>query len=191
MEKELSSKESLAIITDMITKAKKEAAGDGGFQILLWGWVVSCCNFGQYALEKGGYSTPYVVWLLIVPTVLVSIVWGKGKSRRTKIKTHLDEVMNLLWIGIFVGIMIVLTAMPKLGFNHSPVILILAAIGMFTTGSLIQVRAVKFGAATLALGAIIGFQLQPSEQCLVSGLAILLGYLVPGYYLKNMYRERI
>ena len=52
MEKELSSKESLAIITQMISKAKKEAAGDGSFQLLLWGWIVAICNFGHLYLGE-------------------------------------------------------------------------------------------------------------------------------------------
>lgn len=81
MEKELSSKESLAIITEMIGKAKREAAGDGSFQLLLWGWLVAICNFGQYALEKVGYEMPYIVWLLLIPGTIISI-WHSVRKRK-------------------------------------------------------------------------------------------------------------
>lgn len=191
MEKELTSNESLAIITDMIAKVKKEAAGDGSFHFLLWGWVVSLCSFGHYALEKANYEHPYYIWILIVPATFFSVFWGYRKKINAKIRTHLDQVLNQMWIGVFVAILIVLGFMPVLGFNHNPVILILAAVGMFATGSLIRVSVIKMGALVLAIGAVVAFMVPVSEQYLVAGIAMVLGYLAPGYYLKNTYRERI
>lgn len=191
MEKELSTNESLAIITEMIGKAKREAAGDGSFQVLLWGWVISLCNLGHYTLEKMDFSQPYIVWLLVIPATLVSIIYGIRKSKNARVKTHLDLVLNQLWMAIFVGIVIVLAFMPTLQYNQSPIILILAALGMFATGVLIRVGIVKLGGILLAIASIIAFTLPVSDQYLVSGIAIVLGYLVPGYYLKRNYRERV
>jgi len=191
MEKELSSKDSLALITEMIGKAKREAAGDGSFQILLWGWVISICNFGQYALEKANFLYSYAIWLLVIPAIVVSIVYGVQKSKKARVKTHLDTVLSQLWIAVFVGIIIVLAFMNILKFNQSPVILLLAALGMFVTGTLIQVNMVKMGGYVLAIGSIIAFTLPVIDQYLISGIAIVLGYLVPGYYLKKNYRERV
>ena len=191
MEKELSSKESLAIITEMIGKAKREAAGDGSFQILLWGWIISLCNLGHFVLEKMDYSQPYLVWFLVIPATITSIIYGVRKGQKSRIKTHLDIVLNQLWIAVFVGIVIVLAFMNILKFNQSPVILILAALGMFVTGTLIRVNMVKIGGVILAIGSVIAFTLPVIDQYLVSGIAIVLGYLVPGYYLKKSYRERV
>ncbi|MEB2774868.1 hypothetical protein SYJ56_06090 [Algoriphagus sp. D3-2-R+10] len=191
MEKELTSKESLAIITDMIAKAKKEAAGDGSFHLLLWGWVISICSLGFYALEKANYEHPYYIWVLVLPAIFFGFFWSYNKKSTAKIRTHLDQVLNQVWLAVFIGIIIILGFMPVLGFNHNPVILILAAIGMFATGSLIRVSMVKFGALVLAISSIIAFQVPVSDQYLVAGIAMVLGYLVPGYYLKKTYRERI
>lgn len=191
MEKELTGNESLAIITDMIAKAKKEAAGDGSFHLLLWGWVISICSLGFYALEKANYEHPYYIWILVLPATLFGFFWSYKKKSTAKIRTHLDQVLNQVWIAVFIGIIIILGFMPVLGFNHNPVILILAAIGMFATGSLIRVSMVKFGALVLAISSIIAFLVPVSEQYLVAGIAMVLGYLVPGYYLKKTYRERI
>lgn len=191
MEKTLTSKESLAIITDMIAKAKKEAAGDGSFHLLLWGWVISVCNFGFYALEKANYEHPYYIWILVLPASFFSFYWRYRMSSKAKFKTHLDQVLSQIWMSVFIGILIILGFMSSLGFNHNPVILILAAVGMFATGSLIKVFMVKFGALILGVAAIIAFLLPVTDQYLVAGIAMVLGYLVPGYYLKNTYRERI
>ncbi|WP_425637080.1 hypothetical protein ACPUEN_16880 [Algoriphagus yeomjeoni] len=191
MEKELSSSESLAIITDMIAKVKKEAAGDGSFHLLLWGWVIAICNFGYYALEKANYEHPYYIWILVIPASLFSFYWSYNKRIKAKIKTHLDQILDQIWIGIFIAILIVLAFMPVLGYNHNPVILILAAVGMFATGSIIRATAVKIGSLVLAIAAIIAFLVSVPDQYLVAGIAMVLGYLAPGYYLKNTYRERV
>lgn len=191
MEKELSSQESLKLITEMISRAKKETAGDGGFQMLLWGWVIALCNFGHFALEKIGYEHPYYIWILVVPAVLVSFWKGFQLEKNARVKSHISEVINQIWILVFVGMVITLSFMPVIGFNQNPIILILAGIGMWTTGALIKVNVVRGGGLLLMVSAVIGFMLPVSEQYLLSGIAMVLGYLVPGYYLKKNYRERV
>lgn len=191
MEKELSSKDSLALITEMIRKAKREVAGDGSFQILLWGWTIAICNLGHYALMKAGIAYSYSIWLLVIPATIASIIYGIRKGKRARVRTHLDIVINQLWMAVFVAIVIVLAFMNILDFNQNPVILILAALGMFITGTLIRVNLVKLGGVILGIGAIIAFTLPVMDQYLVAGIAIILGYLVPGYYLKKNYRERV
>jgi hypothetical protein len=191
MEKELSSKESLAIITQMISKAKKEAAGDGSFQLLLWGWVVAICNFGHYTLEKMSYEMPYIVWLLIIPAVGLSIWDNIRKRKRARVKTHLDEMLAGIWISVFVGMLITLSFMPTLSFQQNPIILILAGIGVISTGVLVRVKVVLLGGILLMVGSVIAFLLPVIDQYLVAGIAMIFGYLVPGYYLKTTYRERV
>jgi hypothetical protein len=191
MEKELSSKESIALISEMIGRAKKEAAGDGSFQLLLWGWVVALCDFGHFALDKAGYEYPYYVWILIVPAVGWSFLHEFRKQRIARVRTHLDHVLGQLWIGVFMAMVIVLSSMAALNFRHTPVILLLAAVGVFTTGGIIKVNLVRWGGVILALSALLSFNLETSEQYLVGGIAMVLGYLVPGYYLKRNFRERV
>ncbi len=185
MEKELTSKESLELITQMITKAKKTAGGDGGFQMLLWGWAISICNFGHYILTKLDFDAPYVVWLGLIPVIGISIWHGVTKSKKTGVKTHLDSVLSQLWIMIFVGIVIVLSFMSNLNMYQNPIILILASIGIFTTGAMVKVNLIKFGGIFLMAAALFSFFLPITEQYLVAGIAIVIGYLVPGYSLKR------
>lgn len=185
MEKELSNKESLELITQMIAKAKKGAAGEGSFQMLLWGWAVSLCNFGHYVLLKLDYAAPYIVWLGLIPVIGVSIWHGRTKSQKTGVRTHLDSVLSQLWIMVFISIIIVLAFMTQLNFYQNPIILILAAVGVFTTGAMVRVNLIKYGGIFLLVSALVSFFLPITEQYLVAGIAILIGYLVPGYSLKR------
>ncbi len=185
MEKVLNSKESLALITSMIREAKKEAAGDGSFQLLLWGWVVAFCNLGHFTLAKAGFEQPYIIWLLIVPAIIWSFAHEWNNRKKSRIKTHLDQFLGQLWIGVFAAMCIVLAFMPALDFRHNPIMLLLAAVGVFATGSIIRVKMVQAGGMILAFGAIIAFLFPVNDQYLAGGNAMILGYLVPGYYLKN------
>ena len=187
----MTSEDSLALIAEMIAKAKKEVAGGGSFHLLLWGWVIAFCNVGFYVLDKAQFDRPYMIWLLILPAAFFSFYWSYRKNQIEKFRTHLDVVLNQIWLGVFVGICVVIGFKSVLEYNHSPIILILAAVGMFTTGSLVRVTILKVGAVVLILGAIISFLLPVSDQYLVAGIAMILGYLVPGYYLKFTYGERV
>lgn len=191
MEKSLTNEESLRIITEMIGKAKRETAGDGGFQLLLWGWVISICNLGHYLLSKLAFDRPYFVWVLVIPAVLLSFWKGYRQASQSQVKSHISKVVSELWLVVFVGIVITLAFMPTIGFYQNPIILTLAGIGMFVMGALIRVNIVKAGGILLLVAAVIAFLLPVSEQYLLAGIAMVLGYLVPGYYLKKKYRERI
>lgn len=190
MEKELSSKESLALITEMISRAKKEAAGDGSFHLLFWGWVIAICDISHFVLSQADFAAPYVVWTLVIPATVISAVYSRRMAKRARVKTHLDTVLGELWIVVYVVILALVAFMSVLDFNHNPVILLVSALGVFITGSLIRAKALKYGAGMLALGALIGFMVPVDEQYLVAGIAMILGYLVPGYYLKSSYREQ-
>ncbi len=190
MEKEMSSKESLALITEMISRAKKEAAGDGSFHLLLWGWVIAICDLAHYGLAKAGFYAPYVVWLLVIPATVVSMIYSRKLAKESRIKTHLDRVLTELWVVVYLVIITLVAFMSVLDFNHNPVILLVSALGVYISGALIREKALKIGAATLAIGALFGFLLPVDEQYLVAGIAMILGYLVPAYYLKKSSREQ-
>ena len=190
MEKELSSKESLALITEMISRAKKEAVGGGGFHLLLWGWVIAVCDFAHYGLVKADFGAPYIVWLLVVPATVVSAIKSRQLRKESRVKSHVDTVLNELWMVVYLVIIGMVVFMSVVDFNHNPVILMISGIGVYVTGALLKEKTLKFGALMLGIGAIIGFLIPVDEQYLVAGIAMVLGYLVPGYYLKSSYREQ-
>lgn len=191
MEKQFDSSASLALITEMIQRAKREAAGDGSFQLLLWGWVISLCNLSHYFLAQSGYGMPYVVWLAVIPATIWSFVHEWKNRKYARVKSHVDDFLGQLWLAVFVGIIITLSFMGVLDFRHNPVILGLAAVGVFSTGAIIRENSVKVGGVVLFLGSIVCFLLPVSEQYLAAGIAMVLGYLIPGYMLKSKFKKSV
>lgn len=184
----LASEERLRYITEMIHQAKQNVAKGGSFQILLWGYVIALANFGHYTLERSGFYAPYVVWLIIIPAIIVSIIYGIRQERKSGVVGYLDRAYSLVWLAAFVAIMTTLVFMGSINFNHNPIILLYASIATFVTGILLKFRPVILGAVVLWIGAVVAFTMPVTDQYLVGGIAIVFGYIVPGTLLRRAER---
>ncbi|HSH52216.1 MAG TPA: hypothetical protein VK982_10895, partial [Bacteroidales bacterium] len=100
-EKNLKAEESLRIIEQMIQKTKGNLH-DSSFYFLLWGWIILIANIGHIVLNYLAYDKPYLVWLLIIPGVIASAVYGAQHGRKAKAETHLDRLNFLIWMAFLV-----------------------------------------------------------------------------------------
>lgn len=191
-EKELTNEESLALISDMICQAKRNVARGGSFYFLLWGGVVVFANLSQYLLNKYDlYEYPYIVWLATIPAAIISVMRGTGHRKRARVRSHLDGIYGLIWLGVSIGIVIVLVFMEQINYNVNGVILILAGLGTFISGCMLRFRPLVVGGIAIWICSIIAFNLPTMEQSLVGAVAISVGYIVPGYLLKRAEREQV
>ena len=185
-EKQLSQQESLAIISEMIGRAKSNYHHNGSFHFLLWGWVLMLTNLAHYYLQsQTDFSHPYIVWVITLPAGIISAVYGMRKSRESIVRSHFDRLYGHVWIAVGVGVIISITFMRELSFNHSAVILLLAAIGTYMSGQMLRFKPLMLGSVALALASIVCFMADVTTQYLIAGAAIFFGYLVPGYLLKK------
>lgn len=185
-EKELNKEESLELITRMINQAKSNYNKRGSFFFLLWGWAVMLANIGHYMLGKfSDYPHPYIVWLIAIPAGIISGIYGARLSRKALVVSHLDRLYGKIWLAVGLGIIICLLFMSKLSFNHNAVILLLSGIGTYISGVLLRFSPLIWGSIALGVASIVAFNVPMIDQYLVGGVGILLGYLVPGYLLKN------
>lgn len=186
MSKELTKEESLALITDMIGQAKRNVAKGGSFYFLMWGSVVMLANLGHYLIETNNwYEHPYIVWVLMIPAGIASMIYGAKQDRETKVKSHLDRLYSMIWLAVFIGILIVLFFMKDLNYNINAVILSFAAIGTFISGQALRFNPLIMGAVALWATSILAFNVTPVDQYLVGAIGIFAGYLVPGYLLRK------
>jgi hypothetical protein len=128
-----------------------------------------------------------MIWLITIPAAIASTIMGI-KMGQSGVVGHIDKVYGKVWLAAGVGIVVSLVMMEKIGYNHNGIILLMAGIGMYITGSLLQFKPIVIGSLLLWIAAVISFNLPAMEQYLLSGAAIVLGYLVPGYMLKKAER---
>lgn len=183
-ETSLTAQESLDIITKMISEAKGNMSRNG-FYFLLWGWVIVFANLGMYTLQTIGYKHYYIVWAITIPAWIISMVRGyrQGKAQRTS--THLDTVSMWLWLTFGVTIFTLVAFGNKINFQLNPVILVISAIPTFISGIVIRFKPLVFGGISFWVSGIICFLTPLETQPLIGAVAILCGYIVPGYLLQS------
>jgi hypothetical protein len=183
-ENSLTAQESLAIITSMIREAKGNMQRNG-FYFLLWGWIIILANLGMYALQQVGYKHYYIVWAITVPAWIISLVRGYRQGKAERNTTHLDIVSMWLWLAFGVTIFTLVAFGSKINYQLNPVILTISAIPTFLSGIVIRFRPLVLGGISFWIFGIISFLTPQETQPLVGALAILCGYIVPGYLLKT------
>lgn len=185
-EKEISQEESLKIISDMIGQAKSNLAKGGSFYFLLWGFVVAIANLSAYYLVVVvNYPKPYIVWLIMIPAGIATIVYSVRHKKRAKVHGHLDKIYGQMWLGVFVCIMITLVFMNKIEMQQNAIILLITGLATFVSGRMLNFTPLVLGGIALWIASVFAFTVSPVEQNLVAGIAIIVGYVIPGFLLRR------
>lgn len=180
----LTAQQSLDIITSMIRQAKGKVQKNG-FYFMLWGWVVVAADIGMYTLTKLDYPHPYIVWSITIPAWIISLYKGFRDGRSENVTSHLDMVTMWLWVCFGVVVFTLVGFGYKLNFQINPLIILVSSIPTFVSGVVLKFKPLMFGGASFWVFGIIGFLTPMEAQPLIGAVAIICGYLVPGYLLKS------
>ena len=180
----LTAEQSLNIITQMISNTKRNIQ-DGSFYFLLWGWVTALGNIGHYILwQQIGYQHPYVIWLITIPAWIVSLIYGKKQAQKARVRTYGDRLIMWIWVGFSITAIIVIFS-GKFGSAIPGLILLLAGLSAFLTGLILQFKPLIIGGSLFWVFAPVALAFSGPESLIISAIAIITGYLIPGYLLKN------
>jgi len=189
MEKEMTGEESLSIITEMINKTKVNIS-QGSFHLLFWGWLILVCSIADPLLTKfTSYPHPYYVWFLVIPGVFVSVIYGFIMGRKAKVHTYAEMIYMWTWMGFlaaFVALFIIQSNRLDIVGQY---ILLLAGFATFVSGFIIKFRPLIFGGVCFWIIAVAVSFAGPSIAPLGMPLAVITGYLIPGYMLKNKFEH--
>ena len=186
-EKIMSSQESLKIISDMINRTKMNLQ-QGSFHLLFWGTLILVCSLSEYLLYTfTPFENPWRVWLLTLPGVFVSLIYGFIKGSRQTVYTYAERIYMWLWLGfLFTAIILfVFFGFENRMQNIGSYILMLAAFPTFLSGVIIKFKPLILGGISIWILSLIGFFAGPSIGPLAVPVAMITGYLIPGYMLKK------
>jgi len=184
-EKELSPKESLDLINSMIGKAR-ERYTDNSFHFLLWGWLVILASVLHYWFAvEAIIEEPQMAWIIMPIGAIISTVYGIRQDKRARVTHYTDKLYGWLWMSIGVSMVIIIVNGQYLNFQIIPLILMVAGIGTFVSGSMMKVKILQLGAICLWVGSIAAFQFEELYQLPINALSIAIGYLLPGYIMKS------
>lgn len=183
-EKMMTGEESLKIITEMINKTKFNIR-QGSFYLLFWGWLIFGCALAEFLLRKLTDLPSYYVWMLVIPGVLVSVIYGFVTGRKATVRTYTGTIYMWLWMGFLFSATVLFIVHSKHMGTVAPYILLLAGFPTFVSGFLIKFRALIIGGICFWIMALVIYFAGPSFSSLGTAIAILPGYLIPGYLLKT------
>jgi hypothetical protein len=183
--KMMSGEESLRIISEMINKTKVNIR-QGSFHLLFWGWLIFVCSLSEYLLMKlTEFTHPFYVWFFVIPGVFVSMIYGFVTGRKAKVHTYADMLYMWTWIGFLIAATVLFIVQSNSLDNVALYILILAGFPTFVSGFIIKFRPLIFGGLCFWVFALVVNFAGPSIAPLGMPVAVLTGYLIPGYMLKN------
>ena len=195
MEKTLTPEESLQIIQKSISNSRKNIR-EGSFYYLLWGWALILASLANYFLiryfiGRERYDEIMLMSLLawgifLVAAVIVQFVYQSRKRKKGRVITHLDRYLKVVWItgGILMALMTFLSL--KVDAYPTPFILGVTAMATAVSGFAVHFRPLLIGALVFLSAAVFSSFLSGTDQLLVFAVAMVLGYLIPGYIIRSV-----
>lgn len=185
MKEDLTEKDSLEVIQNMISMAKGSVVANQ-FYFVLWGWALIIINLFDY-ISTTYFEFPYakLAWMICFPLGIFTGIHANVMAKRRRFKTHLDDLFLYMWMGFFIVIIIIIGAGGKINYYINPLIILVTSLPTLVTGLVIKFKPLIIGASAFWIFAAIGFAAPHEYHSLIGAAALFCGYLVPGYMLKR------
>jgi hypothetical protein len=190
----LSPEDSLKLIEKFISNYHKNYRSDS-YYFLLWGWVIALASVSHFVilrvllkLEK--YDLINLLsaanWgLFIILGYIILFTHIRRRSINNIIRSHLDKFITTLWQTTGWALLLIVLISLKLGEYPTPFVLSIVGLATFINGRIIQFNPLKWGGIIFFVFAILSAFVINEYQLLVNAVAIILGYIIPGYMLRN------
>jgi len=220
-DKPLTEKESIELITEMISKAKGNFH-ESGTSAILWGTVIGICGLVSFAQMQWNFNIGFDMWWITFAAVIPQI-WIIIQERKRKIvKTHPQHATDVVWLVYAVSVIcliiyswIVPGVSAKL-FNQdglellsrniitgemqpqkfiipsfSSIYLIVYAFPTLATGLINRFHVMIYG-AIICYGFFVLSLFTPFKyDMLLNGLAGIGNWLIPGLLLRQRYLKGV
>ena len=156
-EKTLTEKESIAIITEMITRTKERYVGDGNI-LLMWGYLVVAVSLVITVLLVATHNQVWNwLWFLIwIVGGTLTPRMAKKQREKNGVKTYSDNIISSIWSAV--GLSAIAATFACLGF------MLFAAADCWRMMLMFALIIVPF--AEIAQGIVL------KERCFITGGAI-------------------
>lgn len=182
----MESQESLALINEMILKAKKSFS-KVSFYFLMWGWLLAIASLLEFILLSIEFSLPWLPWC-ILPVIggVWSGIHGAKEEKQQQHTTFTDKLMTAIWSTFFITLVVLIFSCVLTNQNPGPIITIVTAIPTMITGFLINFKPLKVGGVTFWIFGILAFIAPPIYIPIIFSIAMFGGYIIPGILLKKL-----
>jgi hypothetical protein len=177
--------ESLALIAEAIRKTKENFRENSRF-FLLWGWLIMAASVAFFLLRQYTdtrfFFLPFPV--LVVAGIVTTLIWYRQMKADAPTETYLGYFFNRMWLVLGVSFILVVFLSVSRGMTPFLYTLVVAGIGTLVSGLAMKFRPLVWGGVLFFSAAVAGVYLPNAGLPLLNGVAMIGGYLIPGYLLK-------
>lgn len=220
-EKQLTEKESLAIITDMVNKVKNHYHENGSY-LILWGTVIAICGLVSAAERFWNFSIGFDIWILTFIAVIPQVWLIIQENKRKKVTTHTESAIDVIWLVYMITIVAVIlygniTYLTSPGLlkensielfsknivtgeikpykpfapSFSSIFLMIYAFPTLATGLITRYPPLIIGAILTYAFFITSLFTGYTVDMLLSSLAAMSCWLIPGLMLRKKYLAQL
>ena len=186
--------DNLNVIKSMIEKTKTDVSKSGTI-FILWGWLVIVASILTYYFvymewfEKIGY-----IWFILMGLGAVGTVFLVRKQiKQERVQTYSSLALSHLWFASGISFFIIAwlgLPLKVVSFESLNIIIaVIAGVGLFTTGGILDWNMFRISGVIWWVTAIIMMFVPWHLHTLIFAIAIIPGYLIPGYALNKKYKN--
>lgn len=183
-EESLSPQQSLQLITDTLMNVREDLK-ENSFPFLLWGWLIAIASFLFFGLQHYTHSPYYFLPFPLLAVVGVITTFG-FYSRRISNSTlsHLSTFLHKMWLVLGLSFFVVVFITVTQGQTPFTYTLVIAGVGTLASGLIMKFKPLIIGGIIFFGAALVSVYIAEDYKVLLHGVAILSGYIIPGYLLK-------
>lgn len=180
----LTAEESLILVGDLILKTKENIA-ENSFLFLLWGWLLAAACMSKFLLETFAHTRYSASPFPIIAAVgmVLTIMYYSKKARR--IETNSNHFIRHLWTILMFCFPIIVFMSIRYQIDPTSYILMLEGIGTVVSGRILRFKPLLLGGLAFFSAAIFCILIPDEYKYLIHAIAIITGFIVPGYLLKH------
>ena len=184
-EKQLTPQESMEVILRAISRTKSGIRANS-FYFMLWGWLIAIASFAFFVLSVFFHFRLHFVPFPILGAVggIITIV-HYSRRRVVATESYVTHFLSRMWMVLGVAFLMVVFINVSHGQAPFTYTLLLAGIGTTVSGSVMKFKPLIFGGILFLVACLVSVYVSPEYKSLLQGIAVVAGYLVPGYLLNN------
>lgn len=187
----MSEKQSLDIINDMLTNAKEEDAGGSAFYFILWGIIVMVFSvLTYYAIITKAAWQPWTYMLFLIGGI-ASFIRSKSDDKKEIAKSRYDRLYMFVWSGVGICLGLSWGFVALIGINNIlPVSLLFYGLASFITGGVSRYYPSLIGSIICFVCVIFAFQTDFVHQNLICAFAVFCVHVIPGLMMNRYYKGK-
>jgi len=192
-DKTLNEKESLELISQMITNSRKKLEEGNGIPFLIWGYTtffVSLIVF--YLINLTGDYHYHFIWFLIpvIGSIGMFVSKRNESGRSGHVSNFIDRVIGNVWMVIGLAALIITVGAFIVRIPVLSLVILIMGIGTALTGLVIKFKPVIISGFIGMASCVIPFIVNGNEQIIVFGIIYLIMMVIPGHILNYKGKEK-